>query len=274
MEAVETVVDQSQIETTQQTQQTQPETKPRFEDQHEKVFKHGQKEAFNLVDDAVKRFGFEKPDNVKTSEFVAQVLEKLTKAPTTTQQPQSTDDQITKDKYVALKEQYDSLKTDYTRKISEYEQRQADIAIQSTIENLAISAPPSLPEEAINSHLKVVRESIQAQFKNNFETKMVDGKQVYYDKAKGTPVLNEDGNFASAKETITKYFPHYFVKYETPQTKKVGVTTPDSVNTQSETKFKTQAEIHSFLAKTKPDLKFGTLDYMNEVIRLKKESGL
>ena len=253
-----------------------PPTPPRFEDQQEKVFKFGQKEAWSLIDDQIEKFGFKRPENVKTSEFVNQVLEKLTKEQQTAAPAQpSEEDNLIKDKYKALKAEYDSLNTKFSTQMKEYEQKQADIAINATIENLPISVPPGLPEEAATSHQQIIREAILAKFKSTFEVrKGENGEQIYYDKEKQMPVLKEGGNYANAKEAISKYFPQYFVKYDIPNQSKPGVRTPDSSTTTADGKFKSLAEIHAHLAKNKPDLRMGTEEYLNEAFKMKKESGI
>ena len=275
---------EEQVATTGQTQSTPtpsapptptPSTPPRFEDQQEKVFKFGQKEAWSLIDDQIEKYGFKRPENVKTSEFVNQVLEKLTKEQTSAPAQSSEEDNLIKDKYKALKAEYDNLNTKFSTQIKDFEQKQADIAINTTIENLPISVPPGLPEEAATSHQQIIREAIQAKFKNTFEVrKGENGEQIYYDKEKGMPVLNPTGSYATAKEAISKYFPQYFVKYDIPNQNKPGVRTPDSNTSTQDGKFKSLAEIHAHLAKSKPELRMGTQEYLNEAFRLKKDSGI
>jgi len=267
-EVVEPVTTAVQTETQAEPQtQAQPQAQPTTDDLIAKTFRVGQAEAYNHVDSVLKDLGYEKPSNVKTSEFVKQIIsEKLTT------QPQTTNSEI-EEKYNALKSQYEQLNNKYTVAEQNFIKKQAQIAIDASLESLNIPTPP-IDDSQKDAYITAQRQTLKTLFEQQFETKVINDKTVYYNKATGQPVLDNTGDYATNVRDIVKgAFPHFFIEYSIPSPTTRGVRTPDAPSTNTP-KLSTSRDILEYMAKKMEHLKVGTPEHFTEYNKLKKENGV
>jgi hypothetical protein len=232
-------------------------TNPSTDDLIAKTFRVGQAEAYSHVDNVLKELGYEKPSNLKTSEFVKQIIsEKLTT------QPQTTNSEI-EEKYNALKSQYEQLNNKYTTAEQNFIKKQAQIAIDAAFDSLSIPTPP-IEDSQKDGYVAAQKETIKTLFDKKFETKVINERTVYYDKTTGQPVLDNTGDYATnVKDIVKNAFPHFFIEYAPATPTARGVRTPDAPSTNTP-KLSTSRDILEYMSKKMEHLKVGTPQHFAE----------
>lgn len=257
----------NQTEPTATSTATATTQQPSADELIAKTFKVGQAEAYGHVDSVLKELGYEKPANVKTSEFVKQIISEKLSTP-----PAQTNNEI-EEKYNALKSQYEQLNSKYTQAEQNFMKKQAQIAIDASLESLSIPTPP-IEDSQKEAYTTAQRQTIKTLFEQQFETRFINEKPVYYNKATGQPVLDATGDYAtSVKDIVKNAFPHFFIEYTPQSTQPKGVRTPDAP-TKASAKITNNRDILEYIQKTMPHLQVGTPNHYEQVVKLRKEHGV
>jgi hypothetical protein len=228
--------------------------------------------AYGHIDAVLQEMGYKKPDGVKTSDFVKNTLETLTKAQKEALKT-ATDPAQPNEWEIKAKEYQKQLQTaEEERKNIEksFYQKQSDMMLDTTISSLNLPTPP-MEDEYKEDWLSTQKMAVKARFNNDFNSVVIDGKIVYVNKKTGDHVMGSDGDFAKPAEIIKNSYKSFFIDYS-QYNKPTGVRASDSTNKNGTAKFKSTSEVHTHLKEK--GLTFADAAYFTEYNKMVAESGI
>lgn len=154
--------------------------------------------AYESIDNALKQAGYEKPEGVKSSEYLLQVLgkEKEEKANLS----KKAEDQESVKKYAeTLKTQFGEKETEYKTTIEKLQKELQNVQVSASVKALRWDFDDNIDSDLLAQY----KNATESQLVNN--AKIIDGKVVYHDE-NGNPYLNDLRDYATAEEILkTKY---------------------------------------------------------------------
>lgn len=241
-----------------------------------------QKKAFGHIlgqlDAKLAEIGFPKPDGVKTTDFVVELITKKGETSGTKDQPQKVDD-------TELGAKVKELQSMLRQKESELEQVKTSVTVQkrdfwvdSIINSAQIETPDYLSEQERARMEKRARTLMKNELTTNYDIKEVDGQFRFYQKDGS---LVHDGtidlNPISPSALIEREFSEFLKKAQKAPTPTKGTGQADAQQAQAEpvervipSKVKTASEFYTYL---REDLKLtlGSKEFMDKITLAKKE---
>lgn len=160
------------------------------------IYNEATKGAYTNVDAALKGLGYEKPEGIKSTDYLATVIKELsTKASSVDSTAAEKED--AKKLAEALKSDFSTKESEYLSKIEQLQKANQDILIKAEINTLSFDLDPNISEAVSSVFLATQRDILLR------NAKVVDGKTIYYDED-GKPYLNDLRDYATAKEILTK----------------------------------------------------------------------
>ena len=196
----------AQKENLEQPKQT-PET-PSFDGQA--FYSEGYKNAFNLVDNALNELGFEKPEGVKTTDFLRSALKRKeeTKAPEPVQEKT-----VDLSEYEKKFSEFEATNKALNEKLLGMQSKAYESELQKAIpDNLIL--PVGLDAEGKEAYSTAIKSQISAQLKGIF--KASEGGKIIAVSTEGIPLINPK---TAAPYTPTEYVKEKFKTFYAKETK-------------------------------------------------------
>jgi hypothetical protein len=220
-EVVEQVVDtvQDVVQDVVQDKSTEPQLS---KEQVEAIQKKAYGYAMQHLDQALEEMGYKKPEGVKSTEYVKQILSEGTKKEEKSVKD-TVEDNDTAAKLKALKDQLlekeqliEQLKESTTNQKREF-------FLNQIVETAPVTAPDYLGDTEKQRYEQRVRNLIRDGLKQNYQLKEVDGNFRFYSK-EGEPLFDgtPDMNPIKPSELLTKEFSEFFIKPTATKTKVAG----------------------------------------------------
>jgi hypothetical protein len=229
--------------------------------------------AMQMIDEKLEEIGFKKPENVKTTDFIKQIIsDKGTKeAPSSVKE--SDDDNIAKIK--ALQEQLRERESKIVELSESTTKQKRDFFLKSLIDSSEIQASESLGEAEKTRYIERIKRTMENELLNNYQVKEVEGNFKLYAKD-GSPIFDgtPDMNIIDPRELIKRDFSEFL----TAPTKQKQVVRGTG-NTETGQKINAPQDFPSAI-KTKSDLydhieskglKMGSKEFLAEVTKAKSQ---
>ena len=246
------------------------------EDKINEIQKKAYGYAFGQVDSRLAELGYEKPDGVKTTDYLVDLLtqNKIKESQGTKEQPIKVDE-------TELGAKVKQLQTMLKEKEGELESVRTSVSVQkrdywvdSLVNAAPISTPDHLSEQEKSRMINRTKSLMKSELLNNYDIKEVEGEFSFYTK-EGLPVFDGTTELNHIKPTdlLNKEFSEFL---KAPQTKQVvkgtGTTEPsdNSVERVIPSKVKTSSEFYAYLREEK-GLTMGSKEFMANIASAKKE---
>lgn len=229
--------------------------------------------AFNMMDEALKELGYEKPDNVKTTDYVKQILsEKGTKPTEDTVKQTDTDSEA---RIKALQEQLKERDTKLAELSESTSKQKRDFFLNSLISTAEIQAPEGLGEAEKSRYIERIKRTMSSELQSNYQIKEVGDSYKLYSKD-GEPIFDgtPDMNIIDPVQLIKRDFSEFLTapkvtksvvkgtgSNETNEKVNVGRSFPSTI--------KTKDDLYDHISSK--GLKLGTREYLDEVLKAKSE---
>lgn len=154
--------------------------------------------AMNMVDEALAEMGHEKPKDIKTTDYIKQVLsERGTKdvAPLVTPITDTTDSEA---RIKALQKQLEEKDRSFVELTESTGKAKRDYFLNSVIEGASITAPETLSESEKKRYIERIKRTMNAELTTNYQVKEVEGQFKFYSKD-GQPIFDDTMEMNSIK---------------------------------------------------------------------------
>jgi hypothetical protein len=278
---MDNIIEQQEVvlETTQNASEQIHQTPQLNPSQIEEIQKKSFGHAFGLVDNKLAELGYVKPDGVKTTDYI---VELLTKNKNVTTDGTKTTTKVVDDSELGTKVK--ELQTLLRSKEEELEQvktsvtsQKRDYWLDSLVNSTPITAPDHLSEQEKSRMMSRTKNLIKSELLQNYDVKEVDNQFRFY-KKDGSPVLDGtiDMNPIEPRALIEREFSEFIkLKNSTPQQVKGTGTVKDDSNVANverviPSKVKNASEYYTYL---REDLKLtmGSKEFMEKIDLAKKE---
>lgn len=230
--------------------------------------------AFNMVDEKLKEIGYAKPENVKTTDFIAQILtEKGTKS--TEESVKDTDDD-SQARIKALQEQLKEKESKLAELAESTTKQKRDFFLKSLISTAEIQAPDSLGEAEKTRYIERIKRTMESELLSNYQIKEVNDNFRLYGKD-GEPIFDgtPEMNIIDPRELIKRDFSEFLTapKVQKAVVKGTGsAETNEKVNTSASfpSTVKTKTDLYDHIESQK-GFKMGSKEFANEVLKAKAE---
>jgi hypothetical protein len=165
--------------------------------------------AFQLVDSALKEAGYEKPDGVKTTDYIKNVLsEKGTK--TVAPDVKNNEDSDSSAKIKALQEQLREKETLISQLSESTSKQKRDFFLKSVVDSANITPPAHLGEAEQKRYIDRVKSLMMDGLNKNYLVKEVDNQFRFY-QSDGSPLFDGtvDMNPISPNELLKREFSEF-----------------------------------------------------------------
>lgn len=269
----EPIVEQSveQTPAPETTQAPTPEPKQESappvdtEDIKKKAYGHAMKQ----IDDALRELGHEKPEGVKTSDYLKEILSGKGTKDDPKQVTPTTDDKdtIIKQLKASLEEKesaINELQTSTTRARKEF-------FVDSLISQAQLNLPQNLSDEEQGQMSGLLKQALKAEIDKKVTFKEVDGKFVAYNKD-DQPYLDEKADYLDPAKLLEKHFASFLVKKQAAQTPKGtgGAETPKPKPSVIPPSVKTKYEFISHLQSK--GMVLNSPEFIAEMAKAKEEN--
>jgi hypothetical protein len=214
--------------------------------------------AFQLVDSALKEAGYDKPDGVKTTDFIKNVLTERTKPEANN--VKTTDDGDSVAKIKALQDQLREKENLITQLSESTTKQKRDFFLKSVVDSANITPPAHLGETEQKRYIDRVKSLMTDGLTKNYLVKEVDNQFRFY-KSDGEPLFDGtvDMNPLSPNELLKREFSEFLsVANVTPTQKSPtgtgGIEKASTEGTVASTvpnTVKTKYEFYDYLQKDK-----------------------
>lgn len=259
-------------DTTDQTPQLSKE-------QIERIEKKAYGYAFGQVDQRLAELGFQKPDGVKTTDYLIDLLTNKKDEPSGTKQDApKVDDSELGAKVKALQSALREKESELEQVKTSVQTQKRDLWIDSLVESTPVVTPDHLSEQEQARMITRTKGLIKSELLSNYNVKEVNGTFRFYNKD-GSPIL--DGTIEmepiSPKELIQREFSE-FIKAPQAQApsapKGTGTTKTDNNTTPTErvipSSVKTANEFYTYL-NTEKGYIYGSPEFKEALTKAKKE---
>lgn len=229
--------------------------------------------AFNMMDEALKEMGYEKPDNVKTTDYVKQILsDKGTKTPDDKVKQTDTDSEA---RIKALQEQLKE-KDNKLAELSESTSKQKrDFFLNSLISNAEIQAPEGLGEAEKTRYIERIKRTMTSELNSNYQIREIGDSYKLYSKD-GEPIFDgtPDMNIIDPRELIKRDFSEFLTAPKVTKSVVKGTGSNDTnekvnVGRSFPSSIKTKDDLYEHIASK--GLNLGTKEFSVEVLKAKEE---
>lgn len=231
--------------------------------------------AFNMMDEALKEMGYPKPDNVKTTDHVKQILSNAKG----TKEGSELVKEIDTESEARIKALQDQLKEkdgalEELRESTSKQKR--DFFLNSLISSADIQAPEGLGEAEKSRYIERIKRTMSSELASNYQVREVgDGYKLY--SKDGEPIFDgtPDMNIIDPVQLIKRDFSEFLATSQSKSVKVVKGTGSDELAKENVTAksfpstIKTKDDLYDHLAGQ--GLKLGTQEYLNEVLKAKLE---
>lgn len=165
--------------------------------------------AMRQIDEALKQAGHEKPQGVKTSEFLVEILTKKgTNEPSKQVTPTNDDkDAIITQLKTSLKEKEDVI----TELQNSTVKVKRELFVDSLINQAQLNIPQNLSEQEQAQMSDFLRRGLKNEIESKIEFKEIDGKFIAYDKD-GKPLLDEKADYLDPSKLLERNFSAFLAK--------------------------------------------------------------
>jgi hypothetical protein len=253
-----------------------PEPKGLSEDQISDIQKKAFGHAFGLVDQRLAEAGYVKPDGVKTTDYLVDLItSQKNKA------PEGTKEQAPKVDETELGAKVKQLQTMLKEKEGELEKVKSSVSVQkrdywvdSLVNSTPIAVPDHLSEQEKERMINRTKSLMKSELLSNYDIKEVEGKFSFYTK-EGLPVYDgtPELNHIKPEALISKEFSEFLKKPESkPVVKGTGTAEPSNETTERviPSKVKTSSEFYAYLREEK-GLTMGSKEFRESIASARKE---
>jgi hypothetical protein len=243
----------------------------------EEVQKKAYGYAFGQVDQRLAELGYDKPDGVKTTDYLVELLTK-----SKNQTPSGTKEPTEKVDNTELGTRVKELQTLLREKDSELESVRSSVSTQKRdywVDSLVNATPIAIPDHLSESEkermITRTKTLMKSELLNSFDIKEVNGKFSFYSK-EGSPILDGtiDMNPINPKALVEREFSEYLKVAQTPKPVIKGTGTVQEGNEPIErvipSKVKTHSEFYEYL-RVEKGLTLGSKEFMEKIASAKKE---
>ena len=229
--------------------------------------------AFNMMDEALKEMGYEKPDNIKTTDYVKQILsDKGTKSSEESVKQTDTESEA---RIKALQDQLKEKEAKLVELSESTNKQKRDFFLNSLISTAEIQAPEGLGEAEKARYIERIKRTMSSELQSNYQIREVGDSYKLYSKD-GEPIFDgtPDMNIIDPVQLIKRDFSEFLTapkvtksvvkgtgSNETNEKVNVGRSFPSTV--------KTKDDLYNHIAGQ--GLKLGTKEFSTEVLKAKQE---
>lgn len=260
--------------TEQPTEQATVQAEPQLsKEQVEAIQKKAYGYAMQHLDQALEEMGYKKPEGVKSTEFVKQILADGTKKEEKSVKD-TVDDTDTAAKLKALKDQLLEKEQVIEQLRESTTNQKREFFLNQIVETAPVTAPEHLGDTEKQRYEQRVRNLIRDGLKQNYQLKEVEGNFRFYSK-EGEPLFDgtPDMNPIKPSELLQKEFSEFFIK-PTASRKVAGTggVQPDQAQTTLviPSSVKTRYDFFEYLQKDKK-LIMGSKEFNEQVKTAQKE---
>lgn len=269
-------VEEPKVETSQKVDVAKEVSNQIPEDKINEIQKKAYGYAFGQVDSRLAELGYEKPDGVKTTDYLVDLLKSQKNS-----EPQGTKEQSPKVEDTELGAKVKQLQSMLKEKESELESVRSSVSVQkrdywmdSLVNSTQISTPDHLSEQEKERMINRTKSLMKSELLSNYDIKEVEGKFSFYTK-EGLPVFDGTAelNHISPEALIKKEFSEFIKSQPTKQVVKgTGTSEPsdNSVERVIPSKVKSSSEFYAYLREEK-GLTMGSKEFMGAIALAKKE---
>lgn len=232
--------------------------------------------AFSQVDERLAELGYQKPNGVKTTDYLVELLTAKKSEPVGTKEPaQKVEDTDATARVKALQEALKAKESELEQVKTSIAQQKRDLWVDSIITNTQIATPDYLSDQEKERWNMRQRSLIKSELLKSYDLKEVEGQFRFY--KGGEPVLDGtiEMNPISPQSLIEREFSE-LLKAPTSVKKDVkGTGVTDAPNQPSQervipTKVKTASEFYAYL---REDLKLvmGSPEFKDKIAKAKAE---
>lgn len=229
--------------------------------------------AFNMMDEALKEMGYEKPDNVKTTDYVKQILSDKGTKPSEESVKQT--DTESEARIKALQDQLKEKEAKLVELSESTNKQKRDFFLNSLISTAEIQAPDGLGEAEKARYIERIKRTMSSELQSNYQIREVGDSYKLYSKD-GEPIFDgtPDMNIIDPVQLIKRDFSEFLTapkvtksvvkgtgSNETNEKVNVGRSFPSTV--------KTKDDLYDHIASQ--GLKLGTKEFSTEVLKAKQE---
>lgn len=273
METVEPVIEQAAETPVVEKVVEQVIPREKLEEVQKKAYGY----AFGQVDQRLAELGYDKPDGVKTTDYLVELLTK-----SKNQTPSGTKEATEKVDNTELGTRVKELQTLLREKDSELESVRSSVSTQKRdywVDSLVNATPIAIPDHLSESEkermITRTKTLMKSELLNSFDIKEVNGKFSFYSK-EGSPILDGtiDMNPINPKALVEREFSEYLKVAQTPKPVIKGTGTVQEGNEPIErvipSKVKNASEFYAYLREDK-GLTMGSKEFMEKIASAKKE---
>lgn len=262
------IVEKTEVVTTpvEKTEVTTTPTPVNVDDVQKKAYGH----AMRQIDDTLAELGFAKPEGVKTSEYLKEILvNKGTKEDSKSVTP-TTDD---KD---AIISQLKASLLEKEGKITELQtstsRAKKEMFIDSLVSQANLNIPENLSEPERARMSSVLKNALKSELEREVEFKEVEGRFLAYQKD-GQPILDEKADYLDPSKLLERNFSAFLAKpASTPKPAGTGGAVKVEARPQTiPSTIKTKSDFYSHLVIEK-GMTMGSKDFNDAVAKAKEEN--
>lgn len=262
------IVEKTEVVTTpvEKTEVTTTPTPVNVDDVQKKAYGH----AMRQIDDTLAELGFTKPEGVKTSEYLKEILvNKGTKEDSKSVTP-TTDD---KD---AIISQLKASLLEKEGKITELQtstsRAKKEMFIDSLVSQANLNIPENLSEPERARMSSVLKNALKSELEREVEFKEVEGRFLAYQKD-GQPILDEKADYLDPSKLLERNFSAFLAKpASTPKPAGTGGAVKVEARPQTiPSTIKTKSDFYSHLVIEK-GMTMGSKDFNDAVAKAKEEN--
>ena len=235
--------------------------------------------AFGQVDQRLAEEGFIKPDGVKTTDYLVELLKK-----SKNETPSGTKEPAEKVDNTELGTKVKELQSLLREKEGELEQVKSSVStqkrdywVESLINSTPIAVPEHLSEQEQTRMITRTKSLMKSELLNNFDIKEVNNSFSFYSKD-GSPILDGtiEMNSISPKSLIEREFSEFLKAPQAPKPVIKGTGTvvdegkEQSVERVIPSKVKTASEFYAYL-REEQKLIMGSKEFVDKIASAKKE---
>jgi hypothetical protein len=234
--------------------------------------------AFGQVDQRLAELGYDKPDGVKTTDFLVELLTKQkNETPSGTKEPiEKVDNTELGTKVKELQNLLREKEGELEKVRSSVSTQKRDYWVDSLVNSTPIAIPDHLSEQEKERMITRTKSLMKSELLNNFDVKEVNGKFSFYSK-EGSPILDGtiDMNPISPQSLIEREFSEFLkVKQAAKEVVKGTGTTieegKEPVERVIPSKVKNHSEFYEYL-RVELGLTMGSKEFMEKIALAKKE---
>lgn len=234
--------------------------------------------AFGQVDQRLAELGYDKPDGVKTTDFLVELLTKQkNETPSGTKEPiEKVDNTELGTKVKELQNLLREKEGELEKVRSSVSTQKRDYWVDSLVNSTPIAIPDHLSEQEKERMITRTKSLMKSELLNNFDVKEVNGKFSFYSK-EGSPILDGtiDMNPISPQLLIEREFSEFLkVKQAAKEPVKGTGTTieegKEPVERVIPSKVKNHSEFYEYL-RVELGLTMGSKEFMEKIALAKKE---